>query len=752
MTAFVYAIIIALVSFFYSFSQVYFANGIFGGGGVEAVALLTWKASFENHSRSLLSSWNGSDHCNWTGIGCNKASRVIHVDLENFGLRGVIPSEMGMLSSLSELSLQSNQLMGPIPPSLGKLGNMTVLCLFGNQLSGPILKQIGMLTSLIDLDLSKNNLTGSGSIPTSIGSLSNLASLSLDDNHLSGSIPSTIGNLTSLKELSLHLNQLSCSIPPELGKLSSLTNLRLSANELIGSLPQELDNLTHFENFDICYNKITGHLPQNLCLSGSLESLFAFHNSVIGRATQLQVLDLSSNHLVGEIPSALGKLVSLFDLNLRGNKLSGNIPTEIGSPCKLQHLDLAGNNLSGSIPRQLGQSVNLIKLRLSGNSLTEAIPIEIGQPHFLQNLDLGNNSLTGEIPQQMGNLQSLEILNLSHNRLSGSIPSSISGMSSLTFVDISYNHLEGPLPETRVFQHAPFETYRDNDGLCGNQTGLTQCSPIMNNGAKGRSHTKVVLWVVGSVLGILLLLGVAILLVFSKRMGNKESEPRRGTTENLFVIWSYDGKLVYENIIEATEDFNAKHCIGVGGQGMVYKAEFPSGQVVAVKKLHTLRDGELANLSSFTMDIRVLTEIRHRNIIRLYGFCSHPRHSLLVYEFLERGSLHKILSNEEEALSFEWSKRVNVVKGLADALSYMHHDCLPPVIHRDISSKNVLLDTEYVAHLSDFGTARLISPQSSNWTSFEGTFGYAAPELAYTMDVNKRLDAYSFGVVILEVL
>ncbi|XP_058219532.1 MDIS1-interacting receptor like kinase 2-like [Rhododendron vialii] len=272
----------------------------------------------------------------------------------------------------------------------------------------------------------------------------------------------------------------------------------------------------------------------------------------------------------------------------------------------------------------------------------------------------------------------------------------------------------------------------------------------MNNGAKG--HTKVVLSVVGSVLGILLLLGVAILFVFSKRMGNKESEPRRGTTENLFVIWSYDGKLVYENIIEATEDFNAKHCIGVGRQGMVYKAEFPSGQVVAVKKLHTLQDGELANLSSFTTEIRALTEIRHRNIIRLYGFCSHPRHSLLVYEFLERGSLLKILSYEEEALGFEWSKRVNVVKGLADALSYMHHDCLPPVIHRDISSKNVLLDSECVAHLSDFGTARLISPQSSNWTSFGGTFGYAAPELAYTMDVNKRLDAYSFGVVTLDVL
>ncbi|KAL7245799.1 hypothetical protein ACSBR2_001019 [Camellia fascicularis] len=271
-------------------------------------------------------------------------------------------------------------------------------------------------------------------------------------------------------------------------------------------------------------------------------------------------------------------------------------------------------------------------------------------------------------------------------------------MGSLTSVDISYNHLEVPLPNRKAFQDAPFEAYMGNDGLCGNKIGLMPCAPNISNGTK-------------------------------ERVENIANEPEGANNENLFAIWSYDGKMVYENIIEATKDINAKRCIGVGGCGTVYKVQLPSTQIIAVKKLHSSQDGELAYLGSFISEIHALTEIGHRNIIKLYGFCLHPRHSNLVYEFFEGGSLEKILSNDETTLDFECTKRVNVVSGLVDTLSYMHHDYLPSVIHRDISSKNVLLDSEYVAHVSDFGTARLLNPHSSNWTSFAGTFGYAAPML-----------------------
>ena len=170
-----------------------------------------------------------------------------------------------------------------------------------------------------------------------------------------------------------------------------------------------------------------------------------------------------------------------------------------------------------------------------------------------------------------------------------------------------------------------------------------------------------------------------------------------------------------------------KQCIGTGGYGIVYKAELPTGRVVAVKKLHSSQDGDMADLKAFKSEIHALTQIRHRNIVKLYGFSSFAEISFLVYEFMEKGSLRNILSNDEEAEKLDWIVRLNIVKGVAKALSYMHHDCSPPIVHRDISSNNVLLDSEYEAHVSDFGTARLLKLDSSNWTSFAGTFGYTAP-------------------------
>jgi serine/threonine protein kinase len=205
-----------------------------------------------------------------------------------------------------------------------------------------------------------------------------------------------------------------------------------------------------------------------------------------------------------------------------------------------------------------------------------------------------------------------------------------------------------------------------------------------------------------------------------------------------------------------------------------------------VKRLNYLvQDEEIETTKSFSNEVEALTELRHRNIVKLHGFCSQGRHAFLIYEFLERGSLAGMLSDEEGARELDWGKRIAVVKGIAHALSYMHHDCVPPIVHRDISSNNVLLNSELEAHVSDFGTARFLKPESSNWTAIAGTYGYIAPgekrnifllslavitfvskhsakifhgplltvaELAYTMEVNEKSDVYSFGVLAFEVL
>jgi serine/threonine protein kinase len=199
-------------------------------------------------------------------------------------------------------------------------------------------------------------------------------------------------------------------------------------------------------------------------------------------------------------------------------------------------------------------------------------------------------------------------------------------------------------------------------------------------------------------------------------------------TENPFLIWYFNGKAVYKDILEASENFDDKYCIGVGASAKVYRVEIPGAQVLAVKKLSSQAEGiGTENIKSFTNELSALTEIRHRNIVKLLGFCFHEVHTFFIYEFMERGSLADMLSSKEGVKELDWETRVRVVKGVAYALSYMHHDCVPPIIHRDISSKNVLLSSDLEAYVSDFGTARFLKPDSSNWTTIAGTYGYLAP-------------------------
>ncbi|WKA00339.1 hypothetical protein VitviT2T_018701 [Vitis vinifera] len=220
----------------------------------------------------------------------------------------------------------------------------------------------------------------------------------------------------------------------------------------------------------------------------------------------------------------------------------------------------------------------------------------------------------------------------------------------------------------------------------------------------------------------------------------RKTKSPEADVEDLFAIWDHDGELLYEHIIQGIDNFSSKQCIDTGRYGTLYKTEMPIGRVVAVKKLHSSEDGDMADLKAFKSEIHTLTHIRHRNIIEFYGFSSFVENSFLVYEFMEKGSLRNILSNDEEAEKLDWMVRLNVVKGVAKALSYMHHDCSPPIIHQDISSNNVLLDSEYEAHVSDFSTTR----EEHELIFFA--------KLAYKMKVDNKTDVHSFRVVTLEVI
>ena len=295
-----------------------------------------------------------------------------------------------------------------------------------------------------------------------------------------------------------------------------------------------------------------------------------------------------------------------------------------------------------------------------------------------------------------------------------------------------YNQLEGPLPNISAFQKAPFDALRNNKALCGNVVGLNSCNSSLRNKANKSKTERIIVLIVLPVLAtiFLLMISIGIFLIIRPRTRSTDQPGSSTLPENLFAIWSFDGKFAYENIIEATENFHPNHCIGEGGCGSVFRAQLPNGQVLAVKRLHATESGVSGTAKGFENEIRALAEIRHRSIVKLHGYCSHPRHSFLVYEFLEGGSLLHTLSEDEKAMEFEWIKRINAVKDVANALSYMHHNCSPPIVHRDISSKNILLNSDYEAHISDFGTAKLLRPNSSNWSSFAGTYGYAPPGMS----------------------
>ncbi|KAI5315708.1 hypothetical protein L3X38_044884 [Prunus dulcis] len=699
---------------------------------------------------------------------------LTHLDLNSNHLEGKIPSSIGQLRELQYLDLQMNSLDSSIPSELGLCTSLTHLDLTSNHLEGKIPSSIGQLRELHYLDLHMNSLDSS--IPSELGLCTSLTYLDLTSNHLEWKIPSSIGQLRELNYLDLRMNFLNSSIPSELGFCTNLTYLNLASNHLEGKIPSSIGQLRELQNLDLHMNSLDSSIPSELGLCTSLTYLDLTSNhlegkipSSIGQLRELQYLDLHMNSLDSSIPSELGLCTSLTYLDLTSNHLEGKIPSSIGQLRELQYLDLSYNSLNSSIPSVLGLCTSLTYLDLTSNHLEGKIPPSIGQLRNIQHLDLSKNSLSSSIPSELGFCTSLTYLDLSRNQLSGSIPLTLCNLANIQTLNLSNNNLNGPFPQeirfpflenhdfsnnnlTKDVQKAPDDTFVGNSGLCGDARGLTRARNSKKN------NNKVIIGVLVPVCSIsVVAITIALILMFHKKTkcALKEIKSTAQNFENFeSMILQEEVKFTFGEVVKAVDDFHEKYCIGRGGFGRVYKAELPSGQVVAVKRLNMSDSNDIPaiNLQSFENEIRTLTNLRHRNIIQLYGFCSRRECIFLLYEYLERGSLGKALYGVEGVTELGWATRVKVVKGLAHALSYLHHDCSPPIVHRDVTVNNVLLESDFEARLSDFGTARLISANSSNWTHIVGSFGYMAPELALTMRVTDKCDVYSFGVVALEVM
>ncbi|XP_050227222.1 G-type lectin S-receptor-like serine/threonine-protein kinase SD2-5 [Mercurialis annua] len=272
--------------------------------------------------------------------------------------------------------------------------------------------------------------------------------------------------------------------------------------------------------------------------------------------------------------------------------------------------------------------------------------------------------------------------------------------------------------------------------------------PIMPNASnpdvtipnrKEKSRTSTILWSsLGSLSGLLLIIGIGAFLAWKKRNGDEDEEDYLDQVPGMPIRFSYDD-------LKASTD-NFSKVLGEGGFGTVFQGNLADGTIIAVKRLNGL--GQVRK--SFLAEVESIGSIHHVNLVRLLGFCADKSHRLLVYEFMYNGSLDKWIFHSPQDL--DWQQRKKIILDIAKGLTYLHEDCTQKIIHLDIKPQNILLDQKFNAKISDFGLSKLIDrDQSKVVTTMRGTPGYLAPEWLSSV-ITEKADIYSFGVVLLEML
>ncbi|KAG2395680.1 Protein STRUBBELIG-RECEPTOR FAMILY 8 Leucine-rich repeat receptor kinase-like protein [Vigna angularis] len=502
--------------------------------------------------------------------------------------------------------------------------------------------------------------------------------------------------------------------------------------------------------------------------------------------------ELSGLGLDGTLGYLLSDLMSLRKLDLSDNKIHDTIPYQL--PPNLTSLNLARNNLSGNLPYSFSAMGSLNYLNLSNNALSMAVGDVFANLSDLDILDLSFNNFSGDLPPSFGSLANLsslflqknqltgslsvlvglplDTLNVANNNFSGWLPREITSIRLFIYDGNSFENTPAPLPPAVT---SPPSGSRNHHHSGSGSHNKTQASD--NENSDGHTGLKVGA-VVGIVLGSIVVAAIVLLafiFCIQKQKGKKKGarnfsgslprgvinvtpqmqeqrvkssnvvtdlKPRPAENVSVERLPTKSGSVRHmkspitstsytiASLQSATNSFSQEFIIGEGSLGRVYKADFPNGKEMAIKKI----DNSALSLQeedNFLEAVSNMSRLRHPNIVTLTGYCAEHGQRLLVYEYIGNGNLHDMLhfAEENSGKALSWNSRVRIALGTARALEYLHEVCLPSVVHRNFKSANILLDEELNPHLSDCGLAAL-TPNTERQVSTQmvGSFGYSAPD------------------------
>ncbi|WVZ50892.1 hypothetical protein U9M48_002099 [Paspalum notatum var. saurae] len=652
---------------------------------------------------------------------------------------GNVPADLGKITNLVTFDVMKNNLEGIVPPSIFNISSLLVLNLGFNKLGGSLPLDIGFkLPRLIILGTHENNNQFEGPIPASLSNASELGYLFLRGNRYRGLIPRDIGIHGNLKVFSVGHNELQASTTSDWDFLTSLTNcsklniLDLEQNNFAGVMPNSIANLSQeLQWLTFGGNHLAGTPALSLRRLRKLTNLFLNDNLFtgtlpidIGQLSSLQNPDLSNNRFEGQIPIpvSLGNLSNLEFMDLSYHLLRGQIPREIFTITSLTIcLSLSNNALSGTIPKQIGQLNSLSRIDLSMNKLylQRKIPKRLNTLGVLEKLDLSSNNLTGPIPNFLETIRTLNYLNLSFNNLSGPVrdttrrpPGAGHGSGAappgLGRGFLSTHWDSGSLPTSEPIWQAPSRAPRrpvharhDPAGAPPPSSGTNPRPKLVLDTGAAFHYTsdvnllhdlqeiphQIVYEAGGHPLPVagcrsIPTLGFSIPEVFlspGRRIlsvkQNRTGQPRPPTTHKATktIVDLYNSVLA-----DATRDFHEDNNLGCGATGFVYQGHLRTlDRDVAIKVMSLSQ-----RVNDFNSEVKVITQLKHKNIVELVGWCRTNEKLLLVYELMAKGSLSDVLHKSEENLS--WEQRYKIILDLGSALTYLHVNCKEFVFHGDI--------------------------------------------------------------------